>query len=242
VQAESGEAGQVGRGGQLGLAGLDGDHPAAGAGSAAIPQRADAARRAESGPATTATGWRDRHRDPRGAGDRPSLEVNMELALAEAAARWRGELGPDHRGEPMLVQPGQVGAGAVAAVALDHRPGGRLALARGQVTEQRGHDCGVAGGRRADLGRADDLAVGIDRDVGLVAVKAMGGGLVPVAGLWVDGGDDSVGRGALKDPEAAVAGFFLVSSMSWPATVASSSAASAVRASSRSPRRAWWAR
>jgi hypothetical protein len=29
----------------------------------------------------------------------------------------------------MLVQPGQVAAGAIGAVAVDHRPGGRLALA-----------------------------------------------------------------------------------------------------------------
>jgi hypothetical protein len=42
----------------------------------------------------------------------------------------------------------------------------------------------------------------------LVAVKAVGGGLVPVAGLAIDRGDDPVGRGALEDPEAAVVGLF----------------------------------
>jgi hypothetical protein len=42
--------------------------------------------------------------------------------------------------------------------------------------------------------------------MGLVAVKAVGGGLVPVAGLGIHRGDHPVGRGALEDPEAAVAG------------------------------------
>ena len=42
----------------------------------------------------------------------------------------------------------------------------------------------------------------------LVAVEAVGGGLVPVAGLGVDGRDDPIRRGALEDAEAAIAGLF----------------------------------
>jgi len=70
--------------------------------------------------------------------------------------------------------------------------------------------------------------------MGLVAVKAMGGGLMPVAGL---GSTVEMTRsGAVpsklrKRPS-------LVSSMSWPVTVANNAAASATRGSSRSPRKA----
>jgi len=42
--------------------------------------------------------------------------------------------------------------------------------------------------------------------VALVAVEAMGGGLVTMTGLGIDRGDDPVGRGALEDPEAPVGG------------------------------------
>jgi hypothetical protein len=40
----------------------------------------------------------------------------------------------------------------------------------------------------------------------LVAVEAVGGGLVAMASLGVDGRDDPVRCGALEDPEAAVDG------------------------------------
>jgi hypothetical protein len=40
--------------------------------------------------------------------------------------------------------------------------------------------------------------------MGLVAINAVGGGLMAMAGLGIDRGDDPVGRGARKDPEAAV--------------------------------------
>jgi hypothetical protein len=127
-----------------------------------------------------------------------------------------------------------MGAGAISAVAIDHPVGGRLALARDQVAQQGRRDHRVAAGGRADLGRSDDLGVRIGRDVALVAVKAVRGGLVPVAGL---GSTVEMTRsGAVpskirKRPS-------LVSSMSWPVTVARSTAASATRRSSRSPRRA----
>jgi hypothetical protein len=44
--------------------------------------------------------------------------------------------------------------------------------------------------------------------VGLVAVEAVGGGLVPVAGLGIHRRDDPIRRGALEDAEAAIAGLF----------------------------------
>jgi hypothetical protein len=68
----------------------------------------------------------------------------------------------------------------------------------------------------------------------LVAVKTVGGGLMAVAGLRIDRGDDPVGCGASKIRKRPST----VSSMSWPVTVANNTAASAVRGSSRSPRRA----
>jgi hypothetical protein len=57
-----------------------------------------------------------------------------------------------------------VGAGAISAVAVDDRPG-RLTAALavgGEVAEQCRRDHGIAAGGRADLGGADDLAVGVD--------------------------------------------------------------------------------
>ena len=111
-------------GGQVGLVGMDGDDPAADAAGAGLAQRADAAGDAEPGPATAAAGRADRHGHPRRAGHRAGLEVDAELVLGEAAAGCGRELGLDHRREPVLVQPGQVGAGAIGAVAVDHRLGG----------------------------------------------------------------------------------------------------------------------
>jgi hypothetical protein len=104
-----------------------------------------------------------------------------------------------------------VRAGAVGGIAIDDRPGCLLApLAWGQVAKQRRADRGVGGGRRAHLGGADDLGVGIGRDVRLVAVKAVGGGLVAVACLRVDDWDHPVRRGALEDAEAPVIGLLNV--------------------------------
>jgi hypothetical protein len=74
--------------------------------------------------------------------------------------------------------------------------------------------------------------------MGLVAVKAVGGGLVPVAGLGSTVEMTRSGAVPSKMPKRPS----LVSWMSWPVTVASSAAASATRGSSRSPRKAQWAR
>jgi hypothetical protein len=69
---------------------------------------------------------------------------------------------------------------------------------------------GVAAAATADGaggggGGGDQLAVGVDRGMPLVAVKAAGAGLVTMAGIWVDGGDHPVGGDLAGDPEAAVA-------------------------------------
>ena len=133
-----------------------------------------------------------------------------------------------------MLQPGQVNAGAIGAVAIDHRLGGLAALALDQVAQQPGGHGRVAGGGHRDLGRADDLAIGIHRDVRLVAVEAVGCGLVPVARPGVHGGDDPIRRGPLEDPEAPVAGFLDVLT----GDGANNAAASATRGSSRWSRRA----
>jgi hypothetical protein len=98
--------------GQLGLSGVDGDHPTPQAGRAGLPQRADAARSTEPGSAITAAGWADRHRDPGRAGHGAGLEVKAELVFGEPPARGGRDLGLDHRRPPLLLQPGQMGAGA----------------------------------------------------------------------------------------------------------------------------------
>jgi hypothetical protein len=146
---------------------MDGDHPTPHAGGAGLTQRADAARDAEPGSPATSAGRDDRHRHPGRADHRPGRKIDAEPILAEPSARCGRDLGVDHGRESVLLEPGQVGAG-VGAVAVDHRPGGRLALARDQVAQQGGRDHGVPGGGRADLGRADDLAVGVDGYVALL--------------------------------------------------------------------------
>src|SRR6266700_599937 len=204
-------------GGQLELVGVDGDHPAGGAGGAAIAQWADAAGDAEPRPAAAVdlAGWADGGGDACRAGDRAGLQVDAEAVFAESAARRGGVLGFDHRSEPVGLQPGEVGAGAVGAVTVDlaatatatATTGGVLVVVvvivivvvLDQVVEQGGGDLGITGGGRAHRGRHDDLAVGVDGHMRLVAVKAVRGGLVPVAGLGIDGGDDAVRRGAVED-------------------------------------------
>jgi hypothetical protein len=139
-----------------------------------------------------------------------------------------------------MLQPGQVGAGAIGAVAIDHRLGGlpTVLVLWGEVVEQAGGDHRITGRGHRHLGRADDLAIGIHRDVGLVAVKAVGGGLVAVAGLGVHRRAEPIGAVPSKIRKRPSG----VSSMSWPVTVANTAAASATRGSKRSPRRAKWAR
>jgi hypothetical protein len=130
--------------------GVNGDHPPGDAPGAGVAQWADTARSAEPSPPTTATGWDDRDGDPRRTGHRPRLEVDADLVFGEPPARCGRELGLDHRGEPVGVQPGEVSAAAVGGIAVDHPAGDRLALAQDQLAEQRGRDRGVAAGGRAD--------------------------------------------------------------------------------------------
>jgi hypothetical protein len=129
--------------GQLGLARIDGDHSTPNAGGAGLTQRADAARNTEPGPPTTAADQDDRHRDLGRAGHRLGLQVDAELVFGEPPARCGRDLGGDHRGQPVGVQPGQVGAGAVGAVAVEHRPSSRR-------RNRTGHRNGA--GRRPTLG------------------------------------------------------------------------------------------
>jgi hypothetical protein len=57
---------------------------------------------------------------------------------------------------------------------------------------------------RADLGLGDDLAVRVDGHMALVAVKAAGVRLVPVAGLGIDHADHPIRGHPLGDHKAAV--------------------------------------
>ena len=182
---------------------MDGDDSATDAAGTGLAQGTHAARDTEPGPATAAD-RDDGHGHSGRAGHRLGLEIDAELVFGEPPAWCGRELRLHHRREPLLLQPGQMGAGAVGAVAVDHPVGGRLALARDQVAQQGGRDHGVAAGGRAHLGRSDDLRVRIGRDVALIAVEAMRSGLVPVAGLGVHGGDDPIRCGPLEDPKAPV--------------------------------------
>src|SRR5215210_5403455 len=87
---------------------------------AGIPQRADAARLTEPGAAPAAAGGADPHRDPGRAGHRAGREVDAELVLGEPPAGGGRDLGLHHRRAPLPLQPGQIHAGAVGAVAIDH--------------------------------------------------------------------------------------------------------------------------
>jgi hypothetical protein len=53
---------------------------------------------------------------------------------------------------------------------------------------------GVPAAARRGRGGGDDLRIGVDRGVALVAVKAAGRGLVPVPGISIDCEDDRSGR------------------------------------------------
>src|SRR5262249_61707915 len=80
----------------------------------------------------------------------------------------------------------------------------------GQIVDEIGGHAGVAGVARRDNGIGDDLAVRVDRDVALVAVKAPGGCLVPMAGLRVHCGDDPVLGDPAGNAQRAVVGGFQV--------------------------------
>src|SRR6266508_5210006 len=77
------------------------------------------------------------------------------------------------------------------------------------VDEVFGH-AGIAGVARRDHCVGDDLAVGVHRQVALVAIEAAGGGLVAVAGLGVHGGDHPVLGHPAGDAKGAVIGLLQV--------------------------------
>jgi hypothetical protein len=79
-----------------------------------------------------------------------------------------------------------------------------------QLGQQLGRGRRVAHIARGGSGRHHQLAVGVDRGMALVAVKAAGAGLVAMAGIGVDGGDHPVGGDLTRDPEAAVRGLLQV--------------------------------
>jgi hypothetical protein len=163
-------------------------------------------RRGRSGPPRPDAGREDRNLEPGRAGDRACLRVDAEPVLGKCPCGRGGGGHLGHRGDALL----------------------------GQVGQQRLRHRRIPGVGRADVGGTDDLAVGVDGHMALVAIKATGVRLVPMAGLGVDHADDPsrCHPGAItKRPSA-------VSSMSWPITVANNSAAWATSGPSCRPRRA----
>jgi hypothetical protein len=128
------------------------------------------------------------------AGDRAQGKVELELVLGEVSFGCNRGLDLDPRVDPGGVQAGQQWPGAIGAITID---GGRgrwpatTGLRRGrgcrpiavdlvdqfgQQLRRRGRVAKVA---RGGGGRGNQLAVGVDRGMPLVAVKATGAGLWP---------------------------------------------------------------
>ena len=100
-----------------------------------------------------------------------------------------------HRRRPPRPRP--LGGRGLAAVL----GWGAALIIRKQVSEQALSGRGVPAVSRRGPGGCDDLRVGVDRDVSLVAVETAGGGLVPMPRLRVDGGDHPVLGDPPGDPE-----------------------------------------
>ena len=144
------------------------------------------------------------------------VEVDVEAVLGEQAAGRRWWLGLAARLDVLVVECCLELAGPVGGVAVDLRSGAsRLrfpaffsAFVAG-VSPMRSSIRSAATVASPDVaGRddrvGDDLAVGIDRDVALVAVEAAGLGLVAVTGLRIDGGDHPIRGDPPSDAEHAV--------------------------------------
>ena len=101
-------------------------------------------------------------------------------------------------------------AGPVGRVAVDLRPVIAALVVVEEVVDEVVGDGRVTGVAGRDGRVGDDLAVGIDRDVTLVAVEAAGRGLVAVTGVGIDGGDDPVLGDLAGDAEPAVVAVFEV--------------------------------
>src|SRR5258706_421243 len=156
----------------------------------------------------------------------PSTPSRARLTAAASRAKSAATLtSPRTRGRRLafdavidagVVQPSDELTGAVSGIAVDRR----LAIARGggrglpavlglgavlitgeHVTEQALSDLGIPAVSRRGLGGGDDLRVRVDRDVPLVAVEPPRGGLMPVPGLRVEGGDDPARGDPAGDPE-----------------------------------------
>jgi hypothetical protein len=130
------------------------------------------------------------------------------------------------------------GTGTVRGVAVhgERRAGGclrlRPAVGRHEIVREQSRSSGrVAGVARCDDGRGDELDIGVDRDVALVPVEAVGAGLVAVAGLGVDRADarSRATRRAIRILRSSP------SSRSWPSTVARRVAACLMGAGTGSP-------
>jgi hypothetical protein len=115
-------------------------------------------RRGRSGPPRPDAGREDRNLEPGRAGDRACLRVDAEPVLGKCPCGRGGGGHLGHRGDALL----------------------------GQVGQQRLRHRRIPGVGRADVGGTDDLAVGVDGHMALVAIKATGVRLVPMAGLGVD--------------------------------------------------------
>jgi hypothetical protein len=173
----------------------DRDGPPTGSSGAAVPQRAADARRAERGRARTVTAPTDVDGDIVGAGDSASPEVYIEAVLGEKVPRCGGRLGLAPRGDVGVFEPGLELARAISVVPVYFRlrfvtRAGAVAanvVAAGafgveDVGDEIGGDAGVAGVAGGDDGGGDDLAVGVDRNMALVAVELAGRGLMAFSG------------------------------------------------------------
>jgi hypothetical protein len=144
---------------------------------------------------------------PRGAGDGPGVQVDAEAVLGEVALPRGRRLHLDAGVQAGLFYLFEELAGSVGGITVDCRPAAACSGLGGgviggqQVSEQRPGHLGVPAVAWRDGGGGDDLAIRVDRDVPLVAVEPAGGGLAPVPGLRVDGGDNPVRGDLPRDPE-----------------------------------------
>src|SRR5204862_7657919 len=151
----------------------DADGAAPGGVSALVAQWTAGAGLGEVGDATAVSAAAGGHAHPGGAGDGVVLGVDVEAVLAEAAGRRRRRLGPATRVDVLVVESLLELAGPIGGIAVDLGVLGAVLAVEEIVDEILRHRC-VAGVARRDDRVGDDLAVGIDRDMTLVAVKAPG--------------------------------------------------------------------
>ena len=133
----------------------------------------------------------------------PRSTTKRSLVNSPVALRTGGTLAITSKpASPSVLARRPVGIGRVA-----HDLG--LVLFVGHALEQLANGVTVGHVGRGDGHLGDELGVGVDREVGLVAVEAAVPRLVAVAGLGVDGRDDPVlGHAAddAKDPVVALFG------------------------------------